>query len=378
MSLVLNEEQHLLKNSARDFLSANSPVEAFRALRDKKATDENYSDETWQQMIELGWPAITIDEAHDGLGFGYKGLGLILEEMGQRLVQSPLLSSIVLCASVIELIGTPEQKSTYLPKLAAGEITMAFAFEEALRHTGLANVQCQALAQSGKVTLSGEKKCVLNAAKADYVMVIARSSDKQLGAYVIENNASGMSISPFRLLDGTLAHHIRFENTAAVEHVQDASLSADDVLTALHNTLARVRTALAAEMLGGSLGMFQVTMAYLKEREQFDVKIGSFQALKHRASQMFVQLELAKSCVLSALNAIDDNADDLQELACLAKAQLNDTFILVTDEATQMHGGMGVTDELDVGLFLKRARVYTQLFGDSNHLRDEYATLKGY
>ena len=372
MSLVLNEEQHLLKNSAREFLSAQAPISAFRQLRDSDDHGPAYNPSVWQQMVDLGWTAISIDEAYEGLGFGYKGLGLIFEEIGQRLTASPLFSNIVLCASLIETLGTEAQKQEYLPKLAAGEMNMALAFEEGVRHAGNEPLQCS-VDNSADANISGEKKCVLQANSADFYVVVARQSNKALGVYIVDAQAEGIKKHPMRLLDGSLAHHVEFNKVSSNALGDEANTE-----TALNIMLARARTILAAEMLGSSLAMFQLTTNYLKEREQFDVKIGSFQALKHRASQMFIQLELAKSCVLAALNAVDDHAENLSELACLAKAHLNDTFILVTDEATQMHGGMGVTDELDVGMFLKRARVYTQLFGDSSFLRDQYARLKNF
>ncbi len=380
MALVLNEEQRILKDSAQGFLAENAPIEAFRALRDNK-DETGYSPELWDKMVnEQGWAGIAIPEAFGGLEFGFFGLGVIFEEAGKTLTASPLFSTIVLGASAIELLGTQAQKETLLPSVAAGEFTLALALEEGNQHAPYA-IETSAKKDGDNYVLNGQKTFVLDGHTADKLIVIARTSGDNnsaegVSAFIVDKDTAGLNITRTIMMDSRNAALVALDNVSvSAENVLGA---VDQAYPALDDVLDRGRAILSAEMLGGCLEMFQRTMEYLKEREQFGVKIGSFQALKHRAAQMFVEIELSKSVVLEALTAIDENADNRAELAAIAKTKLNDTFQLVTNEATQMHGGIGVTDELDVGLFLKRARAVIATLGNSSFLRDRFATLKGY
>lgn len=379
MALVLNEEQRILKDSAREFLVANAPVHSLRSLRDTHDAT-GYSEELWQQMIELGWTAIAIPEAYGGLEFGFQGLGLIFEEAGHTLAASPLFSSIVLGASTIELLGNNEQRETLLPQVAAGELTLALALEEGNRHSPC-NIATSAEETPDAFIINGSKVFVLDGHTTKKLLVVARTSGEQqdrkgISVFIVDADCAGIEIKRTIMMDSRNAANITFNNVK----VEKSALLGEmgNAFPLLDQVLDRGRAIVAAEMLGGCLEMFQRTLEYLKEREQFGVKIGSFQALKHRASIMFIEIELSKSVVLEVLTAIDNKSEDLAKLASIAKAKLNDTFQLVTNEATQMHGGIGVTDELDVGLFLKRARSCIQILGDSSFHRDRFATLTGY
>ncbi len=380
MALVLNEEQRILKDSAKGFLAENAPIEAFRALRDNK-DETGYDAELWQKMVnEQGWAGIAIPENYGGLEFGFFGLGVIFEEAGRQLTASPLFSTIVLGASAIELLGSDTQKETLLPSIAAGEFTTALALEEGNQHAPY-NIATTAKKEGSNYILNGKKTFVLDGHTADKLIVVARTSGETqdqdgVSVFLLDKDTDGLTVTRTIMMDS---------RNAALVSLNNVSVSAEELLgeegkafPALDDVLDRGRAILAAEMLGGCLEMFERTMEYLKEREQFGVKIGSFQALKHRAAKMFVEIELSKSVVLEALAAIDNNADNRAEMAAVAKTKLNDTFQLVTNEATQMHGGIGVTDELDVGLFLKRARAVIATLGNSSFLRDRFANLKGY
>lgn len=378
MALVLNEEQRLLKDTAKDFLSANMPVEALRKLRD--SDDEmGYSREHWQQMCELGWASIVLPEEYDGLDFGFMGLGAVIEESGRVLAASPLMSTVVLGASILMLGASDEQKAALLPKIASGELTLALAMEEGNHHAPLDTV-LRAEATASGYRLSGSKSLVTDGYSADKLIVLARSSGKAgeaegLSLFLVDGNAQGVSRHRRRMADSRGAAAIDFD----VEVSSDALIGElGKAWSVLEPALDRGRICLAAEMLGGAQECFQRTVEYLKERSQFGVKIGSFQALQHRASLMYIELELAKSVVLDALSAIDDKRPDMSQLASLAKARLNDVFELVTSEAVQMHGGIGVTDELEIGFFLKRSRMASHLLGNSGFHRDRYASLCGY
>jgi alkylation response protein AidB-like acyl-CoA dehydrogenase len=379
MALVLNDEQRILKDSAREFLTANAPVAELRKLRDE-ADALGYVPSTWQQMVELGWTAVAIPEVYGGLEFGFQGLGVIFEETGHTLTASPLFASTILGASILEIMGSEAQRETLLPQIAAGELKLALALEETNRHAPY-NISTTATKSADSFTINGNKCFVLDGHIADKLLVVARTSGEQNSAvgvsvFLVDAKTSGITVTRSIMMDSRNAANIQFNN---VKVPADALVGEiDNAYPALDTVLDRGRIILAAEMLGGCLEMFQRTLQYLKEREQFGVKIGSFQALKHRASIMFIEIELCKSVVLEALTAIDEKADNLAELACITKTKLNDTYQLVTNEATQMHGGIGVTDELDVGLFLKRARVLIHTLGDSSFLKDRYATLSGF
>ena len=377
MALVLNEEQQLLKDTARDFLAANAPVEQLRQLRDSKDA-LGYSQELWQQMAELGWASIILPEQYGGLNFGFLGLGAIFEETGRTLTASPLLTSTVLGASAVLLGGSDEQKDALLPRLASGELTLALALEESHRHRP-EQISMSASQSDDGYVLNGDKVFVVDGHSADMLVVVARTAGEPgdtsgISLFLVDAGAPGVTRERTHMVDGRNAANIRFESVTANALIG----SPGEAWPVLEQTLDRGRVALAAEMLGNCLEAFERTVEYMKERDQFSAKIGSFQALKHRAALMFIELEMARSVVLQALSAVDDTPDHLPLLASLAKTRLNDAALLITNEAVQLHGGIGVTDEFEIGFFLKRARVAMQMLGDSSYHRDRYATLCGY
>ena len=379
MALVLNEEQQLLQGTAREFLGANAPVKALRELRD---SDDplGYAPALWQQMAELGWASIILPEQYGGLDFGFLGLGVVLEETGRTLTASPLLASAVVGASALLLGGSEEQKETLLPAIAAGELTTALALEETHHHRPT-HITTRAKRDGDEFIITGRKTFVLDGHSADKLIVVTRSGDEPaassgLTLFLIDRDAPGVSVERTIMADSRNAANINFEQ---VRVSADAVIGAiDDGWSILEPVLDRGRVAIAAEMMGLALEAFERTVAYLKQREQFGVLIGSFQAPQHRAAQMQAELELSRSVLLQTLSAVDDTPDQLPMLASLAKVKLNELAKLVTNEAVQMHGGIGVTDELDIGLFLKRARVAMQVFGDTGFHKDRYATLCGY
>ena len=379
MALVLNEEQRLLQDTAKEFLSSNAPVEALRKLRDDR--DElGYSGELWQQMAELGWASIILPEQYGGLDFGFLGLGTVLEETGRTLAATPLLSSAVIGASAVLLGGNELQKESLLPEIAAGQLTLALALEESNHHNPT-GVVMSAVLEDDHYLLNGDKLFVVDGHSADKLIVVARTSGQAgdsdgISLFLVDADADGITRRRTIMADSRNAANLGFENVRVPVSQLLGEVNAGWAI--LEPTLDRARVALAAEMLGSAWEAFERTVEYLKERDQFGAKIGSFQALQHRASIMFIELELARSVVLQALSAIDDSPDQLPLLASLAKARLNDVAKLVTNEAVQMHGGIGVTDELEIGFFLKRARVAMQLFGDSGYHKDRYASICGY
>lgn len=379
MPLVLNEEQTLLKTTAEDFFRRKAPVSALRTLRDERSVD-GFSRSLWQEMVAMGWPGAFLPEQYGGLGCGFIELGVVLQASGRTLVASPLLSSVVLAASGILLGGNEEQKSALLPRIASGDLLVSLALEEGPHHKPGA-IATTATPHENGYLLNGCKVHVIDGHVADTFIVVARTAGESrdeygISLFLVKRIKRGVTVARRMMVDS--------RNMAEVR-LQDVELSNADLLGELHNgyslltkMLDRGNIALAAEMLGSAQAAFERTLDYLKQRKQFGELIGSFQALQHRAAKMFCEIELSKSVVLKALQAIDDNADNLSLMASLTKVQVAETFRLVSGEAIQMFGGIGMTDEEDIGFYLKRARVAQQTLGDEHYHVQRYATLRGY
>jgi len=308
------------------------------------------------------------------------GMGVVLEESGRTLTASPLFASAVVGASAILLGGSEEQKQALLPDIAGGTLTVALALEETQHHNPT-NITTTAKRQGEHFILNGSKFFVLDGHSADKLIVVARTggterSSAGLTLLLVDRNAEGLTCQRTVMADSRNAANIQFHNVPVLAENVLGTINQGWVI--LEPVLDRGRVAMAAEMMGSALEVFERTVAYLKEREQFGVLIGSFQALQHRAAHMQSEIELCRSVVLQALSTVDDAPHQLPPLASLAKARLNELAKLVTNEAVQMHGGIGVTDALEIGFFMKRARVAMQIFGDAGFHKDRYATLCGY
>ncbi len=381
MPMILNEEQNMLKDSAKDFCTNNAPIAQLRSLRDSENA-EGFDRDTWNAMVELGWAAIPWAEEHGGLAFGYKGLGVVTEETGRTLTASPLFSSAWVGGTVVNLGGSDAQKAEMLAKVATGELLLALALEEGHRHAPY-NIATSAESAGDGYTLNGKKTFVLDGHVADQLIVAARTSGDQgardgITLFLVDRNADGVSVTRTQMVDSRNAANIEL---SGVSVGADAVVgSVDGGADILDPALDIARIGLSAEMLGSLQECFERTVEYLKERKQFGVAIGSFQALKHRAANMFCEIELSKSCVLEALTALDEGRDaaEVAKLASLTKAKVGETFNLVSREGIQMHGGIGMTDEFDIGFFIKRAAVTEQTFGDVNFHRNRYGELEGY
>ena len=379
MALVLNEEQQSLKDIAKEFLQKNAPVTHFREIRDTES-ELGYDPDLWKQMVDLGWSGILVPEEYGGFDFGMVGMGSILEEMGKMLTPSPLFSTGVLGVSLISLGGNEKQKQTYLPQIVDGSITTALALEEGNRHSPL-SINTEAKKDGKNYTLTGNKTFVIDGHSSNLLIVAARTSGSEndssgITLFLVDPSIDGVEVSKTSMVDS--------RNSANIT-LNEVIVSLDDVLgeenngaALLEEVLDRAQIAISAEMLGNASQAFDITLEYLKERKQFGAVIGSFQALQHRAAEMYSELELTKSSVIAACVAADEQSNDLRRMASLAKFKAGETNHLVTNEAVQMHGGVGVTDEYDVGLYLKRARVTEQIFGNSEYHLDRYASLSEY
>jgi alkylation response protein AidB-like acyl-CoA dehydrogenase len=377
MALVLNEEQQMLRDSAKTFFQESSPVDALRKLRDSGA---EWSPELWSGMAEMGWTGIAVPEEFGGLDFGYVGAGLVIEECGRTLAASPLLSSSFLCASILEAAGSDAQKESLLAAIAGGETILTLALDESDRFDPT-RIATTAAADGDTYVLNGSKKHVLDGDVANTFIVVARLADDAdsaggLGLFLVDRDAEGLSISTTLNADNRRVASLGFES---VRVAADAALGEPDATgKALLRALDIGAVLSAAELLGIAQESFERTLGYIKERKQFGVPVASFQALQHRAAQLFCELELCKSCVLKALQAIDQDSPERSRLASMAKAKVAKTSKLAVNEAVQMHGGIGMTDEFDIGFFMKRSAAACQEYGDYYYHADRFAGLGGY
>ncbi|BDM64239.1 acyl-CoA dehydrogenase [Shewanella sp. NFH-SH190041] len=404
MSLIYSQDEQMLADTAREFLAEHSPVSAQRELRDAAAkvtaqesdTADNplalrYSPQLWQNMMELGWGAVAFAEEQGGLAFGYKGMGAVFQELGRHLSPSPMLSSIVLCGSVLEALGSPSQQVKWLPALMQGEQRLVLAVEEHHRHNP-SNIAATANRCEQGYRLSGAKVLVFDGIGADGYLVSAKL-DGNLALFIVPANSAGLTVSPQTLVDARNCAALVLRDVTVTpdallgdSQAQSGEIDPTCAQRALDRALDHGRVCLAAEVFGACEALFALTCDYLKTRVQFDVPIGAFQALQHRAAWCFVELELAKSTLMAALASLDDatqtdcpvssSLSDSQAAAiALAKWKVGQMADRITAEAVQMHGGIGVTDELDVGLYLKRIRVAQMALGDSDFLAQRYQEL---
>ena len=376
---VLTEEQTMLRDAAKGWTTDSAPVGALRKLRDGKS-GKSFDPAAWAQMGQMGWPGVIVPEEHNGSAFGYLGLGLVLEETGRNLVASPLLSTALIAASALNLAGSDAQKTAWLDRIALGEAVATLAVDEGSHHAP-ARTALAATRSGAGFTLNGSKTFVIDGEAADLLIVAARTSGKPgdtngLTLFLVPGDAAGVTRTHLALADSRGAAQISFK---------DVSVGADAVLgevdkgwAVLEPTLDRAYAGLAAEMLGTASAAFEITLEYLKTRTQFGQLIGAFQALQHRAAKLFTDLETTRSCVEAALEAIDAQTGDTRALASLAKAKACEVLHLASNEMVQMHGGIGMTDAHDSGLYMKRARVAEALFGGASFHRDRYARLQGF
>ncbi len=380
MQLIHNETESMLADSARKFFTTSSPLSRVRALRDA-GDATGFSRELWAQMAELGWTGLLLPEEHEGMAMGLSALCVILEQAGRALAPEPFLSTVLLSAPLLARAGSPAQQRRWLPAIAGGEAIVALAHHERESRHARHRVATTATPTDAGFRITGRKDQVLDGHVADALIVSARSPQDpdQLSLFLVDPGAPGVTVTRQRRID---------ERNIAIVALEDVALTrdalvgdADRAVELLDPVLDRATIGLCAEMLGSMTRAFEETVAYLKERKQFGVAIGTFQALKHRAARLYMELTLARSVVVAAARVADDaRADDARvaAMASLCKARCSDTFIHVANEGVQMFGGVGMTDEYDIGMFLKRARVAEQTLGDASWHRDRWARLAGY
>jgi len=371
MPLYLNDDQNMLRDTARDFMAAEGAIpKELRHWRDKGCGD-GFGHALWKQFAEMGFTGILIDEADGGLGLGHVEVGIVLEEIGRNLTPSPFLVSAV--AFVEALKGTALRERWY-PGILSGDTVAALAIDEGAKHRPEA-ITMRAERSGNGFKLSGRKQFVVQGASADVTLVAARTDDG-LTLFAVEKDARGLEVEGVRLADASIGARLTFG---------DVEVDADAVVGEVgggEKVLARAlragRTGAAAELVGVGSASMDMTVDYLKQRKQFGRLIGEFQALQFRAAHLYSELEIARAATLKAQQLLDEGSDEAETMVSVAKAKAGRAAQLAVQEGVQMHGGIGMTDEYDIGLYMKRDRVLNELFGDPAFHADRLARMKGY
>jgi alkylation response protein AidB-like acyl-CoA dehydrogenase len=370
---ALTEEQSILKDQASSWVVEQSPVTSFRQMRDS-GVEKAFIPATWNAMVDMGWTGILVPEQYGGSELGYLTFGVVLEQLGRQLAASPLFASALVGASALLIAGSDAQKLELLPKIVDGTEVLTLAVDEGARHAPGA-LALSATASTDGFVLNGAKTLVMEGMSATTLVVAAQTANG-ITLFLVPADAAGVTRQRLSMLDSRGYANVNF---SAVTVAASAVLgTVDQGAGPLDEVLDRARAGLAAEMLGTAAQAFDMTLDYLKTREQFGRVIGSFQALGHRAASLFTSMELTRSCMEAALQAIDTGAENVPEMCSLSKCKVGDFLHEMSNQLIQIHGGIGMTDEFDAGFYLKRARVLEHLFGNQAFHRERYATLLGF
>ena len=374
MALLLTEEQTMLRDSARSFMSDKAPVSQLRALRDN-ADALGYSPDVWKQFAEMGFSGVLVPEAQGGLGLGFVEAGVVMEEIGRNLSASPFLASSIVAVTALRQAGNATQQAEWLPRLARAESIATLALEEHGKHQPQ-RIAMKAERTAGGWSLSGDKTFVIEGHVADLLILVARTSQTGCTLFLVPRTAPGVSVERVIMVDSRNAARIHFDKVV----VSDAAVlgTVDGADKPLSVALDAGRVAAAAEMVGIADEVFARTTEYLKARKQFGKLIGEFQALQHRAAALYVDIELARAATMGALQAMDKDPASASRAVSVAKSRAGTSATLAVQEGVQMHGGMGMTDAFDIGFFMKRVRALQEYLGDSHFHTEMLARGRGY
>jgi alkylation response protein AidB-like acyl-CoA dehydrogenase len=368
---LLTDDQRMLQETAAAFLrDEGGPAKQLRHWRDTGCTD-GFGTALWKKFSELGLTGVCIPESHGGLGTGAVEAALVLEEIGRNLTPSPFLMSSVVASRIIE--GT-EHGDRWFPQVLSGEAVLALAVDEGPHHRP-DEIALAAERRGNGFVLNGAKQFVVQASAADMIITAART-EQGITLFAVPKGAAGLTVESVTLADSSKAGHLRFDG---VELDSDAVVGeVDGGAAILARGLNAGRTGAAAELVGVAAGASAMTLDYLKQRKQFGKAIGEFQALQHRAAHLYAEIEIARAAAFKAAQALDSNDEKSELYASVAKAKAASVASLAVREGVQMHGGIGMTDEHDIGLFMKRSAVLSELFGDQYYHRGRVAELSGY
>ena len=368
--LVITEEETMLADAAARFLAGAAPVSKFRELRDAGQTHDAM---LWQNMVAQGWAGVLVPEGAGGSDMGHAAANILAHEMGKTLAVSPFLSTAVIAATALRQVSD-DRATTALGKIAGGQATYALAIDEGIKFDP-DGTALEAVADGNGFRLNGKKQFVVDGANADRLLVLAKTVEG-LTLFDIAADAEGVTREASSMIDARDAARITFENVEATG--EDVLGQVDHAMTVLRPAIEAGQAALAAEMSGLATAAFGMTVGYLKERKQFGVEIGRFQALQHRAAHLWCEIEVTASAILNAGRMLDANPDQASLAVSLAKARATSTAQLAVIEGVQMHGGIGMTDAYDMGFFMKRARVGAEWLGDYSYHAELVARLRGF
>ena len=379
MPLYHNDDQAMLADSARGFMADEGAIaKQLRHFRDISCKD-GFGHALWGQFAEMGFTGILVPEADGGLGMGHVEAGIVLEEIGRNLTPSPFLTSSVMAATALNA-GGDDLRGRYLPGLIEGKSVYAVAIDEGPKHRP-ERIKTTATRAGNGFKLSGTKAFVVQGASADMLIVAARTAgsdddDAGITLFAVPRDASGLSLDSVRLVDSAMAAHVKLDN---VQLDADAVIGeVDGGREVLNKVLNAGRVGAAAESVGVGMGAFDMTTTYLKQRKQFGKLIGEFQSLQHRAAHLYSELEIARAAVIKAQQLLDGGSDKADLMVSVAKAKAGQAAGLAVKEGVQMHGGIGMTDEYDIGLYMKRDRALAEFMGDQYYHAQRVAVLSGY
>nr|WP_295234946.1 acyl-CoA dehydrogenase [uncultured Brevundimonas sp.] len=372
MPLILTEEQTMLQDAADGFLNEQAPIAHLRKLRDERDAD-GVSRELWRAFGEMGFAGVIIPEALGGMGLGAVEAGVIAESLGRTLTPSPYLGSSILSAKVL-IDGGSQAQQAWLPRIAAGEAILALAVDEGAKHAP-SRITTRAERAGNGFKLNGAKAFVLDGHVADALIVVA-TAEEGTTLFLVDPATAGVEIERTVMVDAHNAARITLTDVAVDADAVIGAVGGGEAL--LDGALNLGRACAASSLTGAGDQAFKTTMDYLRTRKQFGKLIGEFQALQHRAAHLFSELELARAATIGAQIAIDEGREDAPLAASIAKAKAGRVAELAVQEAVQMHGGVGMTDEFDVGLFMKRVRVLNELLGDAGFHAERVARAQGF
>ncbi len=365
MPLYLTDDQVMLRDTARAFMGDEGAIpKQYRKFRDMNCKD-GFGHALWRQFGELGFTGILAADDDGGLGLGHVEAGVVLEEVGRNLTPSPFLITAV---GAVEALKGSAHRERWLPGILAGETVAALAIDEGAKHRP-DTIAMRAERSGNGYTLTGTKQFVVQGASAD-VFIVAARSDEGLGLFLVEKGTQGLAVEGVRLADASIGARVTFTDVRVDDAIGDAAV--------LDRVLNAVRVGAAAEQVGVASGAMTMSVNYLRQRKQFGKLIGEFQALQHRAAHLYSELEIARAAVLKAQQLLDAGSAESELMVSVAKAKVGRVSALAVQEGVQMHGGIGMTDEHDIGLYMKRDRVLAELFGDANYHADRVARLSGY
>ncbi|KIC61056.1 acyl-CoA dehydrogenase [Brevundimonas nasdae] len=372
MPLILTEEQTMLQDAADGFLNEQAPIAHLRKLRDERDAD-GVSRDLWRAFGEMGFAGVIIPEALGGMGLGAVEAGVIAESLGRTLTPSPYLGSSILSAKVL-IDGGSQAQQAWLPRIAAGEAILSFAVDEGAKHAP-SRITTRAERAGNGFKLNGAKAFVLDGHVADALIIVA-TAEEGTTLFLVDPATAGVEIERTVMVDAHNAARITLTDVAVDADAVIGAVGGGDAL--LDGALNLGRACAASSLTGAGDQAFKTTMEYLRTRKQFGKLIGEFQALQHRAAHLFSELELARAATIGAQIAIDEGREDAPLAASIAKAKAGRVAELAVQEAVQMHGGVGMTDAFDVGLFMKRVRVLNELLGDAGFHAERVARAQGF